>query len=150
LWVHLSNFSQAGFVAQPGLTALAGLARERGVPLLADLGSGALGGLSGREPTVQAYLAEGADLVCFSGDKLLGGPQAGLLAGRAPLVERVAGTRWPGAAPRQDRGGGLARDGGAACPRGRGRLPLHAMLAATVPELRARAERIVAAAGVGA
>ena len=88
LWVHLSNFSQAGFVAQPELATLAGLARERGVPLLADLGSGSLGGLPGDEPTVQAYLAAGADLVCFSGDKLLGGPQAGLVAGRGELVAR--------------------------------------------------------------
>ena len=148
LWVHLSNFSQAGFVHQPTLTELAALARARGVPLLADLGSGALGELSGREPTVQAYLAEGADLVTFSGDKLLGGPQAGLLAGRAPLVERCR--RHPLArALRLDKTAVAAlhataalhaREGGAG-------LPLHVMLAASVPGLRARAGAIAEALG---
>jgi L-seryl-tRNA(Ser) seleniumtransferase len=85
--VHLSNFKQEGFVHQPTLRELQALATERGVPVLADLGSGSLGG-DRDEPTVQEYLSEGADVVTFSGDKLLGGPQAGLLAGRAGLVER--------------------------------------------------------------
>lgn len=144
LWVHLSNFSQAGFVAQPGLATLAGLARERGVPLLADLGSGSLGGLPGDEPTVQAYLAAGADLVSFSGDKLLGGPQAGVLAGRGELVARCR--RHPLArALRPDKTTIAALHATAALhARGEARtLPLYAMIAATLPELRARAEAIV-------
>jgi len=86
LWVHLSNFSQAGFVHQPTLAELAALGRERGAPLLADLGSGSL--IPGDEPTVQEYLSQGADLVTCSGDKLLGGPQAGIVAGSTALVER--------------------------------------------------------------
>jgi L-seryl-tRNA(Ser) seleniumtransferase len=148
LWVHLSNFSQAGFVHQPTLAELAALARARGVPLLADLGSGALGGLSGREPTVQAYLSEGADLVTFSGDKLLGGPQAGLLAGRAPLVERCR--RHPLArALRLDKTAVAALHATAAlhAREDAAGLPLHAMLAASVSELRARAGGIVHALG---
>ena len=143
LWVHLSNFSQAGFVHQPGLAELHTLAAERGVPLIADLGSGSLGGLPGDEPTVQAYLEAGADLVCFSGDKLLGGPQAGLLAGREALVARCR--RHPLArALRPDKTTVAALhatiSGHATDPR---TLPLYAMIAASVPELRARAEQIV-------
>jgi L-seryl-tRNA(Ser) seleniumtransferase len=148
LWVHLSNFSQAGFVAQPGLVALAGLARERGVPLVADLGSGSLGGLPGDEPTVQQYLAEGAELVCFSGDKLLGGPQAGVLAGRGELVAKCR--RHPLArALRPDKTTIAGLHATAALhARGEvGALPLHRMLATTVEELRARAEKIVARLG---
>ena len=91
--VHSSNFRVIGFVAQPDLADLAALAHARGVILLDDNGSGALldtapFGLA-PEPTVQASIAAGTDLVMFSGDKLLGGPQAGIVAGRAGLVERV-------------------------------------------------------------
>lgn len=146
LWVHLSNFSQAGFVHQPTLAELAALARARGVPLLADLGSGALGRLSGREPTVQAYLAEGAGLVTFSGDKLLAGPQAGLLVGQAALVERCR--RHPLArALRLDKTAVAALHATAALHAREGAtlLPLHRMLAASVPELRARAGAIAQA-----
>jgi L-seryl-tRNA(Ser) seleniumtransferase len=148
LWVHQSNFSQAGFVAQPGLTALAGLARERGVPLLADLGSGSLGGLPGAEPTVQAYLAEGAELVCFSGDKLLGGPQAGVLAGREALVARCR--RHPLARALRPDKTTIAGLHATAALHARGeaeKLPLYAMATASVAELRGRAERIVDALG---
>jgi L-seryl-tRNA(Ser) seleniumtransferase len=88
LRVHQSNFRIVGFAEQPGTAALAALAHRRGLPLVDDLGSGALVDL-GEEPTARASLAAGADLVCFSGDKLLGGPQAGIVAGRADLVERL-------------------------------------------------------------
>jgi L-seryl-tRNA(Ser) seleniumtransferase len=86
--VHQSNFRVVGFAEQPSLGELATVARSASLPLLDDLGSGALLDLSD-EPTARASLAAGADLVCFSGDKLLGGPQAGIVAGRADLVERL-------------------------------------------------------------
>jgi L-seryl-tRNA(Ser) seleniumtransferase len=88
LRVHQSNFRVVGFTEQPTLPELAVVARAKELPLLDDLGSGALVEL-GDEPTARASLEGGADLVCFSGDKLLGGPQAGIVAGRADLVERL-------------------------------------------------------------
>ena len=88
LRVHQSNFRVVGFTEQPRLDELAAVARRHELPLLDDLGSGALIEVEG-EPTPAAALAAGADLVCFSGDKLLGGPQAGLVAGRADLVESL-------------------------------------------------------------
>jgi len=93
LSVHRSNFRVSGFVAEASLEELAGLGRQRGLPVVEDLGSGALiptepFGL-GHEPTVLERVRTGADVVCFSGDKLLGGPQAGILAGRAEAIARV-------------------------------------------------------------
>jgi L-seryl-tRNA(Ser) seleniumtransferase len=92
LTVHRSNFEQRGFVATPDQADLAVLAREAGLPYLVDVGSGLVvdlepWGLRG-EPRVQDTLGAGADLVLFSGDKLLGGPQAGCLAGRREMVAR--------------------------------------------------------------
>jgi L-seryl-tRNA(Ser) seleniumtransferase len=93
LSVHRSNFRLDGFVAEPTLGELVGLARRRDLWVVDDLGSGALlptapHGLA-PEPTVGERVRAGADLVCFSGDKLLGGPQAGLLVGRAAAVALV-------------------------------------------------------------
>jgi L-seryl-tRNA(Ser) seleniumtransferase len=88
LRVHQSNFRLVGFTEQPRIEELARVARARGLVLVDDLGSGALVPI-GDEPLVRASLAAGSDLVCFSGDKLLGGPQAGIVAGRAALVERL-------------------------------------------------------------
>jgi L-seryl-tRNA(Ser) seleniumtransferase len=88
LRVHQSNFRVVGFTEQPALLELADVARRHGLALVDDLGSGALVDI-GDEPTARASLAAGADLVCFSGDKLLGGPQAGIIVGRADLVERL-------------------------------------------------------------
>ena len=88
LRVHQSNFRLVGFTEQPQLAELADLARAHELVLVDDLGSGALVDV-GDEPTARASLAAGADLVCFSGDKLLGGPQAGIIVGRADLVERL-------------------------------------------------------------
>jgi L-seryl-tRNA(Ser) seleniumtransferase len=86
LKVHRSNFELRGFVAEVGLAELAGLARRRGLPLVEDLGSGTLVDLAPRGLPADAFapgrLRLGADLVCFSGDKLLGGPQAGIVLGR--------------------------------------------------------------------
>ena len=89
LKVHRSNFDIVGFTETPGREDLAALARSAGVPLVEDLGSGLLQAphpLLAQEPTVTDALAGGVDVVAFSGDKLLGGPQAGLLAGKKPLI----------------------------------------------------------------
>ena len=83
LKVHRSNFKVVGFTEEAATAELAALE----VPLLQDLGSGALLDGVGDEPLVSTVLGEGAALVCFSGDKLLGGPQAGILAGRADLIQ---------------------------------------------------------------
>jgi L-seryl-tRNA(Ser) seleniumtransferase len=90
--VHPSNFRMEGFTAKPELRALAELAKERGLPLYEDLGSGCVIDLSRfglSEPVVADSLAAGVDIVSFSTDKMLGGPQAGVLAGRQDLVARL-------------------------------------------------------------
>jgi len=93
LWVHASNYRIVGFVEEPDLGELVGLGRERGVPVMADLGSGALVDVSERglerEPTAQWALECGADVVTFSGDKLLGGPQAGIILGTEDIVAHI-------------------------------------------------------------
>ncbi|MCH2101475.1 MAG: L-seryl-tRNA(Sec) selenium transferase [Planctomycetes bacterium] len=93
LRVHRSNFELHGFVGEPEPDEIAALCRERGVPLVFDLGSGVLqgAGLPGaeEEPSVSAALKAGCDVVTFSGDKLLGGPQAGLIVGPKSLVEKL-------------------------------------------------------------
>lgn len=93
LRAHRSNFQIVGFTSEPDLQEIAALALQSGVPLVDDLGSGALldtarYGLA-HEPMVQESLKAGADLVCFSGDKLLGGPQAGIIVGKADLVAKL-------------------------------------------------------------
>ena len=88
LRVHQSNFRVVGFTELPSTAELAAVARRHGLPLVDDLGSGALVPLHD-EPQVRDALVAGADLVCFSGDKLLGGPQAGIVVGLADLVERL-------------------------------------------------------------
>lgn len=149
LWVHLSNFRQQGYVAEVGLAELAALAKSRGVPLIADLGAGSLGeGLPPAEPTIQSYLDQGADLVLCSGDKLLGGPQAGLVAGRAELVERCR--RHPmSRALRPDKVtlAALHATLVAHAADGVPDLPLHAMVAADPKDLAARAEALCKSLG---
>jgi L-seryl-tRNA(Ser) seleniumtransferase len=94
LRVHQSNFRVVGFEERPRLEEVAAVARRHDLPLVDDLGSGHVSAsntvlLGQQEPTARESLAGGADLVCFSGDKLLGGPQAGIVLGRAGLVERL-------------------------------------------------------------
>lgn len=90
--VHPSNFRMEGFTARPTLAELVALSRASGIPLYEDLGSGCLVDLKPygvEEPLAAVSLSAGVDLISFSGDKLMGGPQAGILAGRADLVERL-------------------------------------------------------------
>jgi L-seryl-tRNA(Ser) seleniumtransferase len=150
LRVHPSNFAMAGFVEAPDARELAERAHAHGAVVVDDLGSGALldtaaFGLA-HEPTPMERLAAGADLVVFSGDKLVGGPQAGLVVGRADLVARMR--KDPLArAMRPDKATlaavattlGLYRAG-----RALAEIPVWRMLAASPGDLRARAEAIAA------
>jgi len=93
LRAHRSNFQIVGFTSEPDLVEIVSVAQQAGIPFIDDLGSGSLldtaqFGLA-HEPTVQESLKAGVDLVCFSGDKLLGGPQAGIILGRRDLVEKI-------------------------------------------------------------
>lgn len=93
LRAHRSNFKIIGFTSEPTLIEMVNFARNANIPIVDDLGSGSLlettnFGL-GHEPMVQESLADGADLVCFSGDKLLGGPQAGIIVGKKELVAKL-------------------------------------------------------------
>ena len=93
LRAHRSNFEIVGFTSEPSLKEMADLARSANIPIVDDLGSGTLlettdFGL-GHEPMIQESLDDGADLVCFSGDKLLGGPQAGIIVGRKDLITKL-------------------------------------------------------------
>jgi L-seryl-tRNA(Ser) seleniumtransferase len=146
LRVHQSNFRVVGFTAQPSLQELADVARRHGLPLVDDLGSGALMDI-GDEPTARASLAAGADLVCFSGDKLLGGPQAGIVVGRADLVEQLR--RHPlQRALRADKLTLAALEGTLALAvDAPDEIPVLRMLREPVETVRARAERLASALG---
>lgn len=147
LKVHASNFRVVGFTHEASIAELAALGRGRGLPLIHDIGSGALRdtvqfGL-GHEPTVPDSLRDGAAVVLFSGDKLLGGPQAGIIAGNRTLVARIA--RHPlSRAVRADK---ATLAGVAATLRHflRGEelthIPVWRMIATPADELRARAEQ---------
>jgi L-seryl-tRNA(Ser) seleniumtransferase len=89
LRVHPSNFRIEGFTERPALEELVDLGRRFQVPVVEDLGSGALLPIARHEPLVSDSVRAGADVICFSGDKLLGGPQAGILVGRRSLVDRI-------------------------------------------------------------
>lgn len=148
---HPSNYAITGFTHEPDLKALAGLGRRTGIPVLEDLGSGALCDLAqyglAHERTVQEALASGIDLVTFSGDKLLGGPQAGIIAGSAQLIARIRSNPLLRAL-RVDKLTLAALTETLriwAAPERRNELPLYAMLSATVEELRARAGAYVKA-----
>jgi L-seryl-tRNA(Ser) seleniumtransferase len=148
LRVHQSNFRVVGFTERPSLLELGEIARRAGLPLVDDLGSGALAGVSD-EPTPADSLRAGADLVCFSGDKLLGGPQAGVVVGRAELVEKLR--RHPlQRALRADKLSLAALEGTlltALDPRTAGEIPVLRMLHEPMEQVRARAERLAARVG---
>ena len=149
LRVHQSNFRVVGFAEQPSLQELAAVARRHELPLVDDLGSGMLVAFEG-EPSAKESLAAGADLVCFSGDKLLGGPQAGIAVGRAELVERLR--RHPlQRALRADKLTLAALEGTLALyldpERALREVPVLRMLHEPVETVRARAERLAGAVG---
>jgi L-seryl-tRNA(Ser) seleniumtransferase len=149
LRVHQSNFRVVGFTEQPSVEELAAVARRHGLPLVDDLGSGVLVALEG-EPSARDSLAAGADLVCFSGDKLLGGPQAGVVVGRAELVERLR--RHPlQRAVRADKLTLAALEGTLALyaepERAAREVPVLRMLGDDLEAVRARAARLAEAVG---
>jgi L-seryl-tRNA(Ser) seleniumtransferase len=149
LRVHQSNFRLVGFTELPSVADLAKVAQRHGLPLVDDLGSGALRPnnslLLSEEPSVRDGLEAGADLVCFSGDKLLGGPQAGIVVGRAELVERLR--RHPlQRAVRADKLTLAALEGTLALyldpERAFGEIPVLRMAAEPAGAVRVRAERL--------
>ncbi len=148
LVAHRSNFRIEGFTTEPSLEELAALAHAHDLPLFMDQGSGAIHDL-GRwglphEPTVQEILAAGADVVCFSGDKLLGGPQAGILVGARRWVEPLA--RHPMFRALRPDKTALVWMERVLADHWEGRLdevPLYRMLSLSVDELRRRARRLV-------
>jgi L-seryl-tRNA(Ser) seleniumtransferase len=148
LRVHQSNFRVVGFSELPRLSELAAVGRRHSLPLVDDLGSGSLWPV-GDESTPAESLRQGADLVCFSGDKLLGGPQAGILAGRAELVERLR--RHPlQRAFRADKLTLAALEGTlllALDPERRDEVPMLRMLHEPVERVRTRAERLASLVG---
>jgi len=148
LRVHQSNFRVVGFSERPQLVELAEVSRRHEIPLVDDLGSGSLVGI-GDEPTPAESLRAGADLVCFSGDKLLGGPQAGVVVGRADLVERLR--RHPlQRALRADKLTLAALEGTLALAldaESRDAVPVLRMLHEPVEVVRARAERLAELVG---
>ena len=152
LTVHRSNFELSGFVSTPAPDALAAMAARAGVPYIYDVGSGLLADLAPwgltSEPRVPDAIQSGADLVIFSGDKLLGGPQAGCLAGREPLIALVRKNPLSRAlrADKLTLAGleatlGLYHDPARAVRA----IPVLRMLTMTPDELHARAERLLAA-----
>ena len=163
LRVHPSNFRIEGFAERPALADLVALGRKLGVPVAEDLGSGNLAvglgsewgrsrvGLGsdpiGAEPSIEATVASGVDVCCFSGDKLLGGPQAGIIVGRAERIRTIR-THPLMRALRVDKMTYAALEGTLteyAAGRAAATIPVRRMLATTADEVRARAVTLAAA-----
>jgi L-seryl-tRNA(Ser) seleniumtransferase len=152
LRVHHSNYRIVGFAEEPPIEALVALGRSRGVPVIDDIGSGALVDLArfglATEPLVPVSVKAGADVVCFSGDKLIGGPQSGLIVGRAEAIQKIR--KNPLA--RAFRCGKLSLAALEATlklflapDKLTERHPIYRMLAATPAELESRGSRLAAA-----
>ena len=151
LWlrVHPSNFRIEGFTERPPVAELVTAARAAGVPLVEDLGSGNLDPDSAWEPTVPSSIAAGVDVVCVSGDKMLGGPQAGIVLGRQALVDRLR-THPLMRALRVDKLTYAALEGTLVehwAGRAHQTVPVLRMLHAPVERIRARAEALAARLG---
>jgi L-seryl-tRNA(Ser) seleniumtransferase len=151
LRVHTSNFRIEGFTERPGIDALVAVGRQLSVPLAEDLGSGLLSAdphhpLARHEPTVAGSVTAGIDVCCFSGDKLLGGPQAGIIVGRATLVDRIR--RHPlMRALRVDKMAYAALEATLveyAAGRAAATIPVQRMLTMDAEDVRARAEALAA------
>jgi L-seryl-tRNA(Ser) seleniumtransferase len=149
LRVHPSNFTIEGFTERPTLEDLVAVGRTFNIPVAEDLGSGLLkkGDDSFLEPSVDATVAAGVDVCCFSGDKLLGGPQAGIIVGRAAQVDRIR--KHPlMRALRVDKMTYAALEATLAeyaAGRAQTTVPVQRMLAMTADEIRARADRVASA-----
>ena len=151
LRVHPSNFRIEGFTERPSLADLVSVGRAVNVPVAEDLGSGFLSGPEKRrfadEPSVEATIAAGVDVCCFSGDKLLGGPQAGIIAGRSAFIDRIR--RHPlTRALRVDKMTYAALEATLveyAAGRAQATVPVQRMLTMTADDVRTRAERVASA-----
>jgi len=147
---HPSNYRIEGFTADVAPSELAALGKRVGVPVVEDLGTGALTDLAAyglpRERTVREAIADGIDLIAFSGDKLLGGPQAGIIVGRAAPIARLRANPLLRAL-RVDKATLAALSATlylSQSAEGRARIPFYAMVGRSLDELRARAETLAA------
>ena len=149
LKVHCSNFAVLGFTSEVTAEEMVELGKQAGVPVLADMGSGNLVDLSGKlpcpEPTVQDFVRAGVDVITFSGDKLLGGPQAGIIVGKKRFIEAMKKHQLLRAL-RMDKLTLASLEATLALYRDEmvafREVPTLRMLTATLPELTARARRI--------
>jgi len=154
LRVHPSNFRIEGFTERPRLPDLVTLGKKFNIPVAEDLGSGHLGRQSGvgvvsEEPAVRDAVAAGIDLCCFSGDKILGGPQAGIILGRSALVDRIRAHPLMRAL-RVDKMTYAALEATLAeyaSGRAAATVPVQRMLTMTADEIRVRADAFAAAIG---
>jgi L-seryl-tRNA(Ser) seleniumtransferase len=156
LRVHPSNFRIEGFTARPSLEDLVAAGKRLKIAVAEDLGSGNLGsdgsGLEVAEPTVRASIAAEVDVCCFSGDKLLGGPQAGIIVGRSALIDRIR-THPLMRALRVDKMTYAALEATLAdyaAGRAAAAVPVQRMLSATAEEIRMRADAIATKISAGA
>ena len=148
LKVHQSNFYMGGFIENAETEELAQLAKKKGVPFCEDLGSGAVVnteefGPVNHEPTPSEILAKGVDLLCYSGDKLLGGPQAGIIAGRSELVEGIKKEPFFRALRCDKLILSMLEEVTESYLRGITKFPILDMLSSTTDQLNTRAESIV-------
>jgi L-seryl-tRNA(Ser) seleniumtransferase len=148
LKVHQSNFYMGGFIENAETEELAQLAKKKGIPFCEDLGSGAVVntdefGPVDHEPTPSEILAKGVDLICYSGDKLLGGPQAGIIAGRTELVKGIKKEPFFRALRCDKLILSMLEEVTESYLRGITKVPILDMLSSTTDELNSRAETII-------